>query len=95
MDASSGQGYSFTCSCLLQHAIGSIVAGDLNCPPNSLEIALLKAMLPQLQDCWLALNPDAPGHTANALTNSFTKQGVFQISLCHAVASSPFALLPI
>ena len=77
------------CVWLLQHAIGSIVAGDLNCPPDSLEMALLKAMLPQLQDCWLAVHPDDPGHTANALSNSFTKRSVIKICFCGALASTP------
>lgn len=60
---------------MLQGSVGTILAGDLNCPPDSLEMCLLRALLPQLHDCWHAVHPQAAGYTANACSNSFTKPG--------------------
>lgn len=55
--------------------MGTVVAGDLNCPPDSLEMHIFKALLPDLHDCWLEQHPDQPGCTANAADNTFTKPG--------------------
>ena len=59
----------------MQGYMGTVVAGDLNCPPDSLEMHIFKALLPELHDCWLEQHPDQPGYTANAADNTFTKPG--------------------
>lgn len=63
-----------TSSCL-KGSLGTIVAGDLNCPPDSLEMHIFRALLPDLHDCWEQLHPQQPGFTSNAPDNSFTKPG--------------------
>ena len=60
--------------CMQDH-LGTIVAGDLNCPPDSLEMHMFRALLPHLHDCWQELHPHQPGYTANAADNTFTKPG--------------------
>ena len=52
-----------------------IVAGDLNCPPDTLEMNIFRALLPQLHDCWSHVHPKEPGFTSNAPDNTFTKTG--------------------
>ncbi|DBA94300.1 TPA: hypothetical protein ACH3X1_001912 [Trebouxia sp. C0004] len=58
-----------------QGYMGTVIAGDLNCPPDSLEMHIFKALLPDLHDCWLEQHPDQPGYTSNAADNTFTKPG--------------------
>lgn len=36
---------------------------------------MVRALLPQLHDCWEQLHPQQPGFTSNAVNNSFTKPG--------------------
>lgn len=62
------------CTCL-QGYMGTLVVGDLNCPPDSLEMHIFQVLLPDLHDCWLQQHPDQPGYTANAADNTFTKPG--------------------
>ena len=59
----------------LKGSLGTMVAGDFNCPPDSLEMHMFRAFLPQLHDCWEQLHPQQPGFTSNAVNNSFTKPG--------------------
>lgn len=63
------------CSVCVKGSLGTIVAGDLNCAPDSLEMHMFRALLPQLHDCWQQVLPHQPGFTSNAVDNSFTKQG--------------------
>lgn len=63
------------CSMCLKGSLGTIVAGDFNCPPDSLEMHMLRALLPHLHDCWEQLHPQQPGFTSTAVNNSFTKPG--------------------
>lgn len=59
----------------MQGGVGMIVAGDFNCPPDSLEMQMFRALLPHLHDCWQEVHPDQPGYTSNAAENTFTKPG--------------------
>lgn len=43
-----------------------IVGGDFNCRPQDHEVAMLRALLPELHDSWAAVHPDEPGYTSNA-----------------------------
>ncbi|KAG2429655.1 hypothetical protein HYH02_013994 [Chlamydomonas schloesseri] len=53
-------------------SVGTILAGDLNSKPGTLEQEVLRALLPQLRDAWLeAHGPDAPGYTCKAPGNTF------------------------
>ncbi|PRW50999.1 neutral sphingomyelinase [Chlorella sorokiniana] len=54
---------------------GMVLAGDLNCAPDTLEFAMLKVLLPELRDVWAEAQPLRLGATANALESSFTTAG--------------------
>ncbi|EFN60044.1 hypothetical protein CHLNCDRAFT_133272 [Chlorella variabilis] len=80
------------------HGRGSaatVLAGDLNAAPDTLELALLKALLPHLRDAWAEAQPLRLGATANALENSFTTAGAghtpsridYVLSTCAAVSA--------
>ncbi|GAB4818425.1 hypothetical protein N2152v2_005471 [Parachlorella kessleri] len=56
-------------------AVGTIVAGDFNSAPDTLEVAVFKALLPHLRDCWAEVRPGEDGPTANAPGNSFATAG--------------------
>ena len=75
------RGHLLLCSCL-KGSLGTIVAGDFNCPPDSLEMHLFRALLPQLHDCWEQLHPQQPGFTSNSVDNSFTKPGAYMLHDC-------------
>ena len=65
--------------CCVKGGLGTIVAGDLNCPPDSLEMFIFRALLPDLHDSWEHLHPQQPGFTSNAMDNSFSKPGKFPL----------------
>ena len=50
-----------------------MVGGDLNAPPDSLDIALFQMLLPSLRDAWGELHPDEPGYSSNSPDNSLSK----------------------
>mmetsp|Transcript_22485 Transcript_22485/g.39883 ORF Transcript_22485/g.39883 Transcript_22485/m.39883 type:complete len:541 (-) Transcript_22485:155-1777(-) len=51
---------------------GIILAGDLNSKPDTLEIELLKSLLPILKDSWSSVHgPNEPGFTCKAPGNTF------------------------
>lgn len=58
-----------------QGAAGVLLGGDLNAAPDTLEMAVLQALLPRLQDAWAVAQPLLMGATANALESSFTTAG--------------------
>lgn len=47
-----------------------MLGGDLNSQPDSLEMAVLRAAVPGLQDPWPLLHPGASGFTSNAPDNT-------------------------
>ncbi len=65
------------CRSMLKHACpwpqagqNVLVGGDMNAPPDSLDIALFRSLLPSLRDPWAELHPEDPGHTSNSPNNT-------------------------
>ncbi|KAL4444071.1 hypothetical protein ABPG75_011808 [Micractinium tetrahymenae] len=56
-------------------AAGVLLGGDLNAAPDTLELAVLQGLLPQLRDAWAVAQPLLLGATANALESSYTTVG--------------------
>ncbi|KAL4429990.1 hypothetical protein ABPG77_004360 [Micractinium sp. CCAP 211/92] len=76
-------------------AAGVVLGGDLNAAPDTLEMAVLQALLPQLRDAWAEAQPLLMGATANALESSYTTAGAghrparidYLLTSGHAVAA--------
>ena len=64
----------------VQGGAGVILAGDLNSPPESLEVALLAHLTPSAVDSWERMHPGQPGHTANHPDNTFSAPHSFLVA---------------
>lgn len=51
-----------------------VLLGDHNAAPDTLEMGLLRSLLPELADCWAQARPGDPGATANSPECSFTSE---------------------
>lgn len=74
MSSLNPSGYSQLNDLQGQHQV--ILAGDLNSPPESLEIQLLKQLLPELQDSWLhkPVTAPAPDLAASKVAQSASQE---------------------
>lgn len=90
--------------CTVQGCPHNVLAGDLNSPPDSLEVQLIRQLLPHLHDSW-GCAQDSPsavvagpcntagradaGATANAPSNSFGGARLF-CTAASAAGRQPF-----
>lgn len=54
------------------NSVATLMCGDFNTHPGTLDMALYRALVPGLTDTWEALHPQDPGYTANSRDNGFS-----------------------
>ena len=62
---------SETATAISQGERNVVLGGDLNCVPSSLEVEMLRSLLPELTDAWHQCHPGELGATANSPDNTF------------------------
>ena len=50
--------------------MGTVVCGDFNAHPTTLDMAVFRTLAPGLTDSWQQLRPDDPGYTSNSPDNA-------------------------
>ena len=55
--------------------MATLVVGDLNAHPHTLDIAVFRTLVPGLTDTWQQLRPDDPGYTSNSPDNAISAAG--------------------
>ena len=55
--------------------MATVVVGDFNAHPETLDIAVFRTLVPGLTDSWQQLRPDDPGYTSNSPDNAICAAG--------------------
>ena len=71
---------------LQRRAVATLVVGDLNAHPQTLDIAVFRTLVPGLTDTWQQLKPDDPGYTSNSPDNAISAAGEESSAFHKAVA---------
>ncbi len=70
-----------------RRASATLVVGDLNAHPQTLDIAVFRTLVPVLSDTWQQLRPNEPGHTSNSPDNAISAAGA-KLSAVHGRVAS-------